>query len=178
MIVSVTSRIDILAREAADPYEAGQKMRQVFFTQIKLTKRQLTVDLLRKLLERGVGTHEVEQLAQRVIKGESRRNPEIVKNLLKLKLEDAIKWRKRINKQSWKEKQELYGIINRRGVLKEEFWNALRLEVERMWIKGKEKNQDKANRLEVVYKGAKPYTGMVDNIRVGDRELGFLTRAL
>ena len=60
MIVSVTSRIDNLAREAADPHEAGWKMRQVYFTQIKLTKRQLTVDLLRKLLERGIGTHEVE----------------------------------------------------------------------------------------------------------------------
>ena len=75
-------------------------MRQVYFTQIKLTKRQLTVDLLRKLFEREVGTHEVEQLAQKVIKEESRRNPEIVKSLLKLKLEDAIKCRKRINKQS------------------------------------------------------------------------------
>ena len=44
---------------------------------------------------------------QRVIKGEPRRNSEIVKNLLRLKLEDAIKWRKRINKQSWKEKEDL-----------------------------------------------------------------------
>ena len=172
MIVSVTSRIDNLAREAADPHEAGWKMRQVYFTQIKLTKRQLTVDLLRKLLERGIGTHEVEQLAQRVIKGEPRRNSEIVKKLLKLKLDDAIKWRKRINRQSWKEKQELYRVINRRGMLKEEFWNAVRLEVERVWTKGKEKNQEKADRLEVTYKGAKPNTGMVDNIKVGDRELG------
>ena len=52
------------------------------------------MDLLRKLFERGVGTHEVEQLAGRVIKGESRRNPEIVKNILKLKLDDAIRWKK------------------------------------------------------------------------------------
>ena len=92
MIVSMTFKIDRLAQEAADPFEAGQKMRQVYFTQVKLTNRQLTVDLLRKLFERGVGTHEVEQLAGRVIKGESRRNPEIVKNILRLKLEDAIRW--------------------------------------------------------------------------------------
>ena len=77
MIVSMTSRIEELAGEASDPNEAGQKMRQLYFTHCKLTKRQLTVDILRKLLERGVGTHDVESIAQKVIKGEPRRNPEI-----------------------------------------------------------------------------------------------------
>ena len=57
-------------------------------------------------------------------------------------------------------------------MLKEEFWSATRLHIERFWLRGKEKNQNKADRLEVVYKGAKPYTGMVNNIKVGDRELG------
>ena len=85
MIVSMTMEIERLGREAADPVEAGRKMRQVYFTQVKLTNRQLTVDLLRKLYEREIGTHEVEQLAKKVIKGESRRNPKIVQNLLKLK---------------------------------------------------------------------------------------------
>ena len=82
MIVRMTTEIERLAREAADPVEAGQKMRQVYFTQVKLTNRQLTVDLLRKLYEREIGTHEVEQLAKKVIKGESRRNPKIVQNLI------------------------------------------------------------------------------------------------
>ena len=77
MIVSMTSRIDELAEEAADPTEAGRKMRQVYFSHCKLTYRQLTIDLLRKLIERGMGTHEVEKLAQKVIKGESRRSPKI-----------------------------------------------------------------------------------------------------
>ena len=71
-----------------------------------------------------------------------------------------------------KEKKDLYQVINRRGLLKEEFWSATRLNIERMWLRGKEKNQNKADRLEMVFKGAKPYTGMVNNIKVGDRELG------
>ena len=83
-----------------------------------------------------------------------------------------MKWQQRIRHQSLMEKAELYRVINRRGRIKEEFWSSLRLDVERKWRKGKEKNQEKADRLEVTYKGAKPYTGMVDNIRVGDRELG------
>ena len=172
MVVSMTSRIEELAGEASDPYEAGQKMRQLYFTNCKLTKRQLTVDILKKLLERGVGTHDVESIARKVIKGEPRRNPEIVKALIKMKLEDAIKWQNCIRRQSLKEKAELYRVINRRGLIKVEFWAALRLDVERRWRKGKDKNQEKANRLEVIYKGAKPYTGMVGNIRVGDTELG------
>ena len=77
MIVGMTSRINQLAREAADPEEAGKKMRQVYFTNCKLTNRQLTVDLLRKLFERGVGTHDVESIAKKIIKGEPRRNPKL-----------------------------------------------------------------------------------------------------
>ena len=50
-------------------------MRQCYFTLGKLTKRQLTVDCLRKLCVRRVGTHEVERLARSFIKGETRRNP-------------------------------------------------------------------------------------------------------
>ena len=168
----MTSRINQLAEEAADPQEAGKKMRQVYFTNCKLTNRQLTVDLLRKLLERGVGTHDVENVALKIIKGEPRRNPKIVKTIIKIKLEDALKWQNRIRRQSLKEKEELYRVINRRGRLKEEFWSALRLDLGRRWKEGKDKNQKKADRLEVTYKGARPKTGMVGNIRVGDAELG------
>ena len=56
MIVSMTSRIDELADEAADPLEAGKRMRQVYFTNCKLTNRQLTVDLLKKLYQRTEGS--------------------------------------------------------------------------------------------------------------------------
>ena len=168
----MTSRIEYLAREAADPYEAGKRMRQVYFTNCKLTNRQLTVDLLKKLYERGVGTHEVESIARKLIRGVPRRNPSIVKALIKIKLEDAMRWHHRTRRQCLMERAELYRFINRRGQLKEEFWSAMRLDLGRRWKKGKEKNQEKADRLEVTYKGAKPPTGRVGNIRVGDRELG------
>ena len=123
----MTSRIEYLAREAADPYEAGKRMRQVYFTNCKLTNRQLTVDLLKKLYERGVGTHEVESVARKVIKGEPRRNPKIVKAIIGIKLEDALRWQHRTRRQCLMEKAELYRFINRRGRLKEEFWSAMRL---------------------------------------------------
>ena len=168
----MTSRIEYLAREAADPFEAGKRMRQVYFSNCKLTNRQLTVDLLKKLYERGVGTHEVESVARKVIKGEPRRNPKIVKAIIEIKLEDALRWQHRTRRQCLVEKAELYSFINRRGRLKEEFWSAMRLDLGRRWKKGKEKNQEKADRLEVTYKGTKPFTGRVDNIKVGDRELG------
>ena len=103
MIVSMTFKIDRLAQEAADPEEAGRRMRQVYFTQVKLTKRQLTIDLLRKLYERGVGTNEVEQLAKKVIKGELRKNPDIVKYLLKLKMRKEAKFASvdKVDKRKW-----------------------------------------------------------------------------
>ena len=52
------------------------------------------MDLLRKLSERQVGTHENESTARRMIKGQSRRNLEVVNFLLhiKLKLRDELRW--------------------------------------------------------------------------------------
>ena len=99
----MTSRIEYLAREAADPFEAGKRMRQVYFSNCKLTNRQLTVDLLKKLYERGVGTHEVESVARKVIKGEPRRNPKIVKAIIEIKLEDALRQPSacRVEKKHW-----------------------------------------------------------------------------
>ena len=65
----MTFWIDNLADEAADPTEAGRKMRQINFTLRKLTKRQLTVDCLRKLRMRKVGTNEVETMSSSMIRG-------------------------------------------------------------------------------------------------------------
>ena len=79
-----------------------------------------------------VGTHDVESIAKKIIKGEPRRNPNVVKSIIKIKLEDALKWQHRIRQQILKEKEELYRVISRRGRLKEEFWSALRLDLGRM----------------------------------------------
>ena len=164
--------IDELAGEAADPTEAGRKMRRCFYTLEKITKRQLTVDCLRKLVMRKVGTHEVEGLAKKVIKGEERRNPKIVLSLLQMKLEDALKQVEKAKKQFSREKMSLYMSINRSGMLKEEFWSRVDSKIKKMWVDGKKKVQAKVGRLEDIYKGARGKTGMVGNIRVGDDELG------
>ena len=65
----MTFWIDNLADQAADPTEAGRKMRQCYYTLEKLTKRQLTVDCLKKLRVRRVGTNEVEKMSKRMIRG-------------------------------------------------------------------------------------------------------------
>ena len=168
----MTLWIDNLAQEAADPTEAGRKMRQCFYTLGKLTKRQLTLDCLRKLCVRRVGTHEVERMARMVVRGEGRRNSKIVVNLLGMKLEDAMEMVERLKKQFMREKVALYMTISRGGMIKEEFWSKVDAEMRKVWVEGKSKIQRKVDRLEDTYKGAKTYTGLVDKIRVGDRELG------
>ena len=168
----VTLRIEELAQEAADPEEAGRKMRQTYFCLVKLRNRQMTVDLFRKLVERKVGTNEVEQIAMKLVKGETKRNPNLVEKLLKIKLDDAIKWVDRVRKQFLREKASLYTSINRGGLLKEEYWTAVQQDMEARWAEGKRRILRKVDRLEEVYKGPRTDTGMVGAIRVGDRELG------
>jgi len=169
--IMVTLKIAELAMEAADPELAGRKMRQVFFSLDKLTNRQLTVDSLEKMKERKVGTHEIERLAMQMIKGETRRNPEIVEAVIKIKLEDARRWVRRKRKKFLMEKADLYTTITRVGLIKEEFWTTVKAAMEKKWTDGKKRIQEKVDRLERVYKGPVTETGMVGNIRVGDREL-------
>ena len=135
-LIMMTLRIEELAREAADPEEAGRKMRQVYFSLIKLTNRQLTVDSLEKMKERKVGSHEIEKLAKQMVKGETRRNPEIVEAVIKIKLEDAKRWVKKKKKQFLKDKADLYTSINRGGLAKEHFWSFVKEEMEKKWKKG------------------------------------------
>ena len=168
----MTFWIEELAREAADPVVAGRKMREVFYCLGKLVNRQLTADCLRKLIERRVGTHEVEKSARLTIKEDRRRNLEVVDFLLKIKLKDALKWTDRLQKRFLREKEKVYMSINRGGLLKVAFWSKVKSEMDVRWKDGKKKIQEKVDRLETTYKGARTYTGKVENIRVGDRELG------
>ena len=115
----MTLWIDNLAQEAADPIEAGRMMRQCFFSLGKLTKRQLTVDFLRRLFVRKVGTNEVERMAKGIIRGEERRNPKHVVILLEMKLDDAVRIMERLKKQFMREKVSLYMTISRGGPDKE-----------------------------------------------------------
>ena len=84
-----------------------------------------------------------------------------------MKLKDAEKLLVTMRRQFEREK-----TINRGGIIKEEFWTKAQKETRKIWTEGKSKNQVKADRLENTFKGARSYTGMVGNIRVGDRELG------
>ena len=116
-------------------------MRQCYYTLEKLTKRQLTVDCLRKLRVRKVGTNEVEGMAMKIIKGEGRRNPKIVLTLLEMKLEDAMRIVERQRKQFMREKLSLYMTINRKGMIKEKFWSKVDVEMKKLLVDEKKKNQ-------------------------------------
>ena len=52
------------------------------------------------------------------------------------------------------------------------FWSKVKSLMDKKWKDGKQKIQEKVDRLENTYKGARTQTGKVGNIRVGDRELG------
>ena len=53
-----------LSQETLDPSRSYQAMHSLLISNIKLTKNQATVNLLRKLLKLGIGTKEVEKYSQ------------------------------------------------------------------------------------------------------------------
>ena len=80
-----------LAQECYDPNRASQAMHDLLCSNMKLSRRTLTTNLLIKLKQLGIGTHDVEKYAMGVSKQNVRktRNVQLIRDILKHKANDA-----------------------------------------------------------------------------------------
>ena len=75
----------------ADPERADRAMHDLLCSNIKLSRRVLTRNLLRNLMHLGVGTNEVENYVEKMCKNNVRkgRNARLVKECMRSKVSDA-----------------------------------------------------------------------------------------
>ena len=130
-----------LSFETLWPSEVSQAMHTNLCLNLKLTKRTLTVNLLRKLIRNQVGTNEVMIQAGNITRHYARRNgfAKTVKFMMKEKLLDAVLDQKHIKVEFLKSKEVYTGIVKKNSQVDVLFNNIMKYEVEKLWKDGKEK---------------------------------------
>jgi hypothetical protein len=166
------AHIRMLSNQLPDQPRADRAMHQLLCTNIKLTRKVLTKNVIRTIMKRNIGTIEVEKYVGLVCKQnvKKKRNVPMIRYTMKMKLDDAEFDENMIRKQ-FKQKLREYEKTTIRGSPADvEFRRIMKLEVEDVWIKGKLKNIQKVKRLVEKYAP----TGGNGNIRdviVADEKL-------
>jgi hypothetical protein len=91
MLSQTFPHIRILSHQLPDQQRAGRAMHQLLCTNVKLTRKVLTKNLIRTIMRRNIGTNDVEKYVRIVCKQNVRkkRNVGMIINAMKMKLNDA-----------------------------------------------------------------------------------------
>ena len=145
MYSETLAQIRILSYQLPDPPRADRAMHQLLSTNIKLTRKVLTKNLINTIMKRNIGTNDVEKYVQVVCKQNVRktRNIAMIRHAMKMKLDDA-EYDERVTRKYFYEKLNEYRKVMIRGSLvDEEFRRMMKREVEDVWMEGKKKNANK-----------------------------------
>ena len=90
-IIGTFAHLNMIATNLEDPRWGSRAMHNLLCSNIKLSRKVLTKNLLRSLMELNVGTNEVETFARNVCKQNVRkdRNKKLIRDTMKHKVIDA-----------------------------------------------------------------------------------------
>ena len=172
------SRIEHLSYEFSNPMWASRLMREYMSKAIRLTKDTMTKDVLMKFRNSRVGFREVHQIAEQMV-GQFKSSKlskssgfDIVKDLMKYKMYDALNCVKESKDELKKTKDDLDTFVRKGTFVREEFMDLVNREVNHIWNNGKEKNKNKVDW--AVHKRTTNNdnkTNIVRGVIVGDTEL-------
>ena len=132
MLRETFAQITYLSQHLPDPARADRAMHGLLCANLKLARRTLTKNILKKLMWLGVGTNDVEKYVEKVCKQNVRkaRNSKLIRDTMRTKVADA----EYVEKQSRKEfvkKSIQYGRLTNRGSFVDvEFKRMMKYEVE------------------------------------------------
>ena len=124
-------------------------MHKYLTSNIKLTKRNLTLNVLRKLFDKNIGTNEVMNNAVSMSKQFVRKrfNDKLVKYVMQMKIVDAEKEQQSTRHEFYRMKSQYYQYVNKNGLIDMMFHRMMRDQVEKLWYEGKIKNSRKVKYL-------------------------------
>ena len=145
MFSETLAQIRHLSLQSPDPMWADRAMHTLLCTNIKLTRRVLTKNVLKKLKQLGIGTNDVEKYAGIVCKQnvKQKRNVDLIKYTMKTKVDDAIFDEKMIRREFVRKSVVFGRTIRKHSQIDMEFKRIMRNEVETVWKDGKQKNTEK-----------------------------------
>ena len=123
-------------------------------------------------MNKNVGTNDVEKYVKNVCKHnvQKKRNVGMIKNAMKMKLEDAEYDERRVRKDFMWKQNEYRKVIARGSPVDSEFRSIMKNEVEEVWRSGKQKNRSKVNWLVRKYAPV-DFNGSIRDVIVTDEKL-------
>ena len=175
-----------LSNEFTNPERASRLMRDYMKKAIKLSNTTMTKDTIFKFNQSKVGLKDVEDIAESVLSkmkssDKSRKDKyDIVKDLMKHKLKDAIKCTKIARRELNESKDNLSKVVRKGTFVRSEFMEVVDKEINEVWKQAKKKKNDKVNWN--VHKHIVGQTnvqeGTFKGILVGDSELEELEKKI
>ena len=132
MLSQTFAHIRILSFQLPDQPRADRAMHQLLCTNVKLTRKVLTKNLIRTILRRNIGTNEVERYVRVVCKQNVRkkRNVGMIRNAMKMKLEDA-EYDEKITRELFIHKLNEYkNVVTKGSAIDVEFRGIMKCKVE------------------------------------------------
>ena len=143
------AHIHQLSLDLSDPRWASWVMHNTLCSNLKLTRKVLTENLLTKMMRLGVGTNEVEIYARRMSKQNVRkgRNYKLVRDTMRSKIRDAEYDKRVARRQFVRDIIEYRRVTKKNSFVDVEFRRIMKWEVETVWECAKEKNVRKVDTL-------------------------------
>ena len=145
MLSTAFAALSDLSLKTKQPSVVFSAMQNLLCSNIRLTKRTATFNLLKKMKTASIGTREVELFAK-VVTGQNVRkyqDRKLVAQGMKAKVDDAQYDVKRMRSQFYIAKTQYHKVVKRGSAIDRQFTRIMKIEVEKEWAERKEKNKRK-----------------------------------
>ena len=169
---SALSEIWMISNLLPNPCRANRTMKTALKINIKLTRRNLTLNLLMAMKRQKLGTKDAEKIAADLNKNSNERNAETVKDVMKWKIKDAENEVKKIKKEYIEVRKELRSEVPWRSEAGRRFGWLTMCVVNEEWREGKRVNEEKTNQQKRVIRENDKKVDVFEGVKVSDEALG------
>ena len=167
---SAAAHLKVLSAMTADPIKAARVMLDTGKKHMKVTKKQISLNTIERLLKKQLGTEDVERMAMKVVKECGKRDVGFINFVMARRKQDAEKKVSKAKSEWQNSLKYLRNLLPPR--LMDEYSNFVRTIMESEWQSGISKMKRKILRLEERYHPwRKPAQPRFDNIKISDEEL-------
>ena len=169
---SAISEIWRISTLLPNPCRANQIMKTALKTNIKLARRNLTLNLLMSMKKQGLGTKDAEKIAADLNRNTEGRNAKTVKDVMKWKTKDAEKELSKVKKEYCEVRKELREVVPWRTEAGRRFGWLTKCVVNEEWDEGRKTNEKKVNKQKDGVKTKNAKIDVYEEVKVSDEALG------
>ena len=167
---SAAAHIIVLSGMTADPTKAARAMLDTGKKHMKLTRKQISLNTLERLLRKQLGTEDVERMSKKAVKESNRRDIGFINFVMRRRKQDAEEKMRRSRTEWLNAVRYLVSLLPLRVM--EEYTRFLKTIVASEWEASTTKMKRKIRKLEERYHPwKKPVQPRFDDIKISDAEL-------